>query len=98
MSKASPVSQPLLAHSVSLRGARPCPELGVKPTCRLNARTSQFDPERTFLSAFARPDEPSEINLAGRNNAGSWSRFDDQLVALYPIMTPLLCPIPLLVP
>jgi hypothetical protein len=25
-----------------LRGARPCPELGVKPTCRLNARTSHF--------------------------------------------------------
>ena len=34
----------LLAQSVSLRGARTCPELGVKPTCRLNARTSQFDP------------------------------------------------------
>jgi hypothetical protein len=40
---------PLMAQSVSLRGARPCPELGVKPTCRLNARTSQFDPERTLL-------------------------------------------------
>ena len=31
-----------------LRGARPCPELGVEPTCRLNARTSHFDPERTL--------------------------------------------------
>ena len=29
-----------------LRGARPCPELGVEPTCRLNARTSHFDPKR----------------------------------------------------
>ena len=27
---------PLLAQSVSLRGARPYPGLGVKPTCRLN--------------------------------------------------------------
>jgi hypothetical protein len=40
---------PKVAQSVSLRGARPCPELGVKPTCRLNARTSQFDPKRTPL-------------------------------------------------
>src|SRR3979411_443382 len=35
-------------QSVSLRGARPCLALGVKPTCRLNARTSQFDPKGTF--------------------------------------------------
>ena len=34
----------MVAQSVSLRGARPCPELGVKPTCRLNAETSEFDP------------------------------------------------------
>jgi hypothetical protein len=43
----SPFSGPsgqLLSQSVSLRGARPCPELGVKPTCRLNAGTSQLDP------------------------------------------------------
>jgi hypothetical protein len=38
---------PLLAQSVNLRGARPCPELGAKPTCQLHARTSQFDPNRT---------------------------------------------------
>ena len=29
-----------------LRGAWPCPELGVKPTCRLRVPTSQFDPQR----------------------------------------------------
>lgn len=40
----------LLAQSVSLRGARPCPELGVKPTCRLNARTSHFDPIQTWAA------------------------------------------------
>jgi len=32
----------ILAQSVSLPGARTCPELEVKPTCRLNARSSQF--------------------------------------------------------
>jgi hypothetical protein len=37
----------ILAQSVSLRGLRLCPELGVKATCRLNARTSEFDPKRT---------------------------------------------------
>src|SRR5450631_3213071 len=37
-----------VAHTVSQCGARPCPELGAKPTCRLNARTSHFDPSRTF--------------------------------------------------
>jgi hypothetical protein len=31
-----------LAHSVSYCVAKPCPELGVKPTCRLNGWTSQF--------------------------------------------------------
>jgi hypothetical protein len=31
-----------MAQSVNLRSVRPRPELGVKPTCRLNARTSQF--------------------------------------------------------
>jgi hypothetical protein len=36
-----------LAQSVNLRSVRPRPELGVKPTSRLNARTSQFDPFRT---------------------------------------------------
>jgi hypothetical protein len=39
---------PVLAQSVGFRGARRCPELGAKPTCRLNARTSHFDPTRTF--------------------------------------------------
>ena len=39
-----------MAQSVSLRGARPCPELGVKPTSRLNARTSQFDPQETWAA------------------------------------------------
>ena len=33
---------PFLAQSVGFRGARPCPELGAKATCRLNARTSHF--------------------------------------------------------
>jgi hypothetical protein len=33
-----------MAQSVNLRSVRPRPELGVKPTSRLNARTSQFDP------------------------------------------------------
>ena len=37
----------MLAQSVNLRSVRPRPELGVKPTSRLNARTSHFDPERT---------------------------------------------------
>jgi len=37
-----------MAQSVSLRGARPRPELGVKPTCRLCVRTSEFDPCETF--------------------------------------------------
>jgi hypothetical protein len=37
-----------MAQSVRLRGARPCPELGVTPTCWLNARTSQFDPKQSF--------------------------------------------------
>src|SRR4029079_7975123 len=32
-----------VAQSVNLRSLRPRPELGVKPTSRLNARTSQFD-------------------------------------------------------
>ena len=36
-----------MAQSVNLRSVRPRPELGVKPTSRLNARTSQFDPEQT---------------------------------------------------
>jgi hypothetical protein len=45
-SRRLPGSFPLLAQSVSLRCARLCPELGVKPTCRLDARTSQFDPNR----------------------------------------------------
>src|SRR5450755_4650786 len=35
----------LLAQSVSLRDARRCPELGVKPTGGMNARISQFDPD-----------------------------------------------------
>jgi CheY-like chemotaxis protein len=39
-----------VAQSVSLRGARPRPELGVKPTCRLNARTSHFDPQQNSRS------------------------------------------------
>jgi hypothetical protein len=39
-----------LAQSVSLPGARPCPELGVEPTCRLDARTSQVDSTRTLGS------------------------------------------------
>jgi hypothetical protein len=34
----------MMAQSVSLPGARTCPELGAKPTCRLYARTSHFDP------------------------------------------------------
>jgi hypothetical protein len=33
-----------VAQSVNLRSVRLRPELGVKPTSRLNARTSQFDP------------------------------------------------------
>ena len=37
-----------MAQSVSLRDAKLCPESGVKPTCRLHVRTSQFDPERTY--------------------------------------------------
>lgn len=40
---------PLLAQSVSLRGAGPCPLSGAKPACRLNARTSHFDPKRTSV-------------------------------------------------
>jgi len=36
-----------LAHSVSYCVAKPCPKSGVKPTCRLDARTSQFDPTET---------------------------------------------------
>jgi hypothetical protein len=40
---------PLMAQSVCLHDARPCPELGLKPTCRSNARTSQFDPKRTIF-------------------------------------------------
>jgi hypothetical protein len=37
-------------HKVaSLLGAMPCPELGLKPTGRSNARTSQFDPEGKYL-------------------------------------------------
>ncbi len=43
----------LLAQNVSLRDARPCPELGVKPTCRSNARTSQFDPQQTIWVEMA---------------------------------------------
>jgi hypothetical protein len=38
---------PFLAQSVSLRSVRPRPELGVKPTSRLRARSSEFDPKRT---------------------------------------------------
>src|SRR5216117_2774320 len=38
------VRLPVLAQSVNLRSVRPRPELGVKPTSRLNARTSHFDP------------------------------------------------------
>ena len=42
----------LLAQSVSLRGAMPCPELGVKPTSGTNARTSHFDPQETSASIW----------------------------------------------
>src|SRR6266702_7245156 len=38
-----------VAHRVCLRGARPCPELGVEPTCRSHAWTSQFDPYETSI-------------------------------------------------
>src|SRR3954454_9684924 len=37
----------MLAQRFSLCGARLCPELGVKPTCRLNARTYHCAPQRT---------------------------------------------------
>jgi hypothetical protein len=40
-----------LAHSVSHCVAKPCPELGVKPICRLHVQTSQFDPEPGQRSA-----------------------------------------------
>ena len=43
-----------MAQSVNLRSVRPRPELGVKPNFRLNARTSQFDPQPTFDRASER--------------------------------------------
>ena len=42
---------PDLAQSVNLRSVRSRPESGVKPTYRLNARTSQFDPTETLALA-----------------------------------------------
>ena len=44
-----------MAQGVSLRDARPCPELGAKPTCRLNARASQFDQKLTLACGYDRP-------------------------------------------
>src|ERR1700722_5643250 len=52
------------AQSVSLRGARTCPELGVKPTCRLSARTSHFDP--TVWTGRA-------LQAGFETNGGGWS-------------------------
>ena len=52
-------ARPVLAQSVSLRGARPCPELGVKPTCRLQVQTSQFDPN----SDMSAPEAGGTQNL-----------------------------------
>jgi hypothetical protein len=43
----------ILAHRVSWSDAAVCLELGVKPTYRLSARTSQFDPIETSV-AFQR--------------------------------------------
>ena len=64
----------LLAQSVSLRGARLCPELGVKPTCRLDARTSQFDPHvwsgRVLQVDFA---ELAVSGLASMYPVSDWS-------------------------
>jgi hypothetical protein len=55
-----------MAHSVSYCDARPCPELGVRPTCRLNARTSHFDPERTKQPSGGR----SSVFAFGKNSRG----------------------------
>ena len=41
---------PLLAQSVNLRSVGPRPGLGVKPTCRLPAWTSQSDPFQKSLN------------------------------------------------
>jgi hypothetical protein len=50
-----------LAQSVNLRSVRPRPELGVKPTSRLNARTSQFDPKPTFDVLHFRSRLPAKL-------------------------------------
>jgi putative ABC transport system substrate-binding protein len=56
-----------MAQNVSFRGAWPCPELGVKPTCRLNARISQFDPKRTYRTVRQPLEEPLRGSLKGAN-------------------------------
>jgi hypothetical protein len=50
-----------MAQSVSLRGARLCPELGVKPTCRLHVQTFQFDPQETSNAEFARSKDVDNL-------------------------------------
>jgi hypothetical protein len=55
-----------MAQSVSLRGARRCPELGVERTCRSNAPTSHFDPERTKQPSGGR----SSVFAFGKNSRG----------------------------
>jgi hypothetical protein len=58
-----------MAQSVSLRGERPCPELGVKPTGGLNARTSQFDPRRTSQVAQIMLGQATELRFEGMHDS-----------------------------
>ena len=44
-----------------------CLELGAKPTCRLSARTCQFDPEQTYGCSFGN----KEPMLAAQECIGS---------------------------
>src|SRR5882757_350079 len=50
-------------HKASVCAVRPCPELGLKPTCRLNARTSHFDPKEAFR--FRSPSGSRNAHLGG---------------------------------
>src|SRR3977135_2288423 len=61
-----PVMNPFdvgLWHKPSVCAVRPCPELGLKPTCRLNARTSHFDPKEAFR--FRSPSGSRNAHLGG---------------------------------
>jgi adenylate cyclase len=64
-----------------LRGARLCPELGVKPTRRLRVQTSQFDPTRTLAEQTVNPHSclSSSLFFPQTNRDGRGSLFSTLL-------------------